>query len=278
MPPSDSTFYSYGQLAGDVFAAIRRETYGEDLGQFSWITADELRQFIRVLSLTKDGRDGHALDVACGSGGLTLFIAEMVGCQMTGIDINKSGIATAREIARARGLQARAHFQQADAAKKLPFEDATFNAIISIDAMNHFANRAELLREWWRVLRPGCCFLFTDAAIITGTLSRDEMVARSNGMGQFLFTPVGVHEKLIQNAGFVDWHVEDVTDTIAAVSQRWHDAREKRRTQLLQIEKSSEFETLQGMLATAHTLASERRLSRFAYIARKPQQPKKAWN
>jgi SAM-dependent methyltransferase len=272
MPPSDSTFYSYGQLEGDVFAAIRRETYGEDLGQFSWITADELRRLISALSLTKDGR---VLDVACGSGGLSLFITEMVGCQMNGIDINESGIATAREIARARGLQALAHFQQADAAEKLPFEDATFNAITSIDAMNHLASRAELLREWWRVLRPGCCFLFTDAAIITGTLSRDEMFARSNAMGQFLFTPAGVHEKLIQNAGFVDLHVEDLTDTIAAVSQRWHDAREKRRTQLLQIEKSSEFETLQGMLAVAHTLASERRLSRFAYIARKPQQAEK---
>ncbi len=65
---------------------------------------------------------------------------------------------------------------------------------------------------------------------------------------------------------------EDVTDTIAAVSKRWHDAREKRRPQLLEIETSAGFESLQGMLAAAHILASERRLSRFFFLARKPRQ------
>jgi cyclopropane fatty-acyl-phospholipid synthase-like methyltransferase len=266
-PPLESTFYAYGEVSDGVLAEIRRETYGEDLGQFSWITADELRKFFNRLQLTADS---HVLDVACGSGGPALFTAQTVGCSVIGIDINQAGIVAVQRMAEARGLQDRVRFQQVDAGGVLPFEDVTFDAIISIDAMNHFANRNELLREWRRVLRPGGRFLFTDATIITGTLSRDEIFARSSSMGHFLFTPRGSHEELIQNAGFVELEVEDVTDTIAMVSKRWHDARERRSSQLLEIETSSEFENLQRMLSAAHSLASEHRLSRFAYLSRKP--------
>ena len=265
--PPDSIFYTYGKFDRDVLTEIRRETYGDDLNQFSWITAEELRGFLGELRLTADS---HLLDVACGSGGPALFIVKTIGCRVTGVDINEAGIATARQSAEAGQLQDRARFQQIDAGERMPYEAGTFDSIISIDAMNHFTNRAELLRDWWRVLQPGGRFLFTDATIVTGTLSRDELFARSSSMGHFLFTPAGEHERIIQQAGFIELQVRDVTDTIAEVSSRWHDARQKRQTKLLEIETSAEFESLQRMLATAHTLANERRLSRFAYLARKP--------
>src|SRR4051812_25179532 len=96
-------------------------------------------------------------------------------------------------------------------------------------------------------------------------LTRDEILARSSAMGLFIFTPKGAHEHFIAEAGFVDLQVEDVTETIAAVTKRWHDAREKRREELLKTDSASEFGDLQKMLAAAHALASQRRLSRFAF-------------
>ncbi len=95
-------------------------------------------------------------------------------------------------------------------------------------------------------------------------------MARSSSMGQFIFTPPGVHDRLIEDAGFIDLEVEDVTATIATVSKNWHDARADHRDYLLKIESQASFEDLQQMLAATHTLSSERRLSRFAYRARKP--------
>lgn len=260
-------FYVYGEFDRGALGQVRRETYGEDLGQFSWITADEFREFFRQLELTAEH---HVLDVACGSGGPALFLAHTVGCRVTGVDINESGVANARRLAEKSSLTNRARFEHIDARKLLPFADGSFDAIISIDAMNHFPNRAEVLREWHRLLRAGGCFLFTDAVIVTGTLSRDEILDRSSSMGLFLFTPEGTHEKLIQAAGFVEIVVEDVTETIAAVSRRWHDARARHREELLRSETVADFETLQTMLAAAHKLSEERRLSRFAYRARKP--------
>lgn len=268
MSKRDSIFYVYGEFDRSVLAEIRRETYSEDVGQFSWTTADELRKFFARLQLNADC---HVLDVACGSGGPALFLADTVGCRVTGVDINESGIGNARRLAEARGVGERVQFKQVDAGGALPFEDSFFDAISSIDAMNHFEKRDALMQEWKRVLRPSGRFLFTDATIVTGILSRDEIFDRSRSMGHFLFTPAGAHEKTIERAGFVDLEIEDVTESIAMVSKRWRDAREKHRAQLLEIETSSEFENLQKMLAAAHKLGHERRLSRFAYFARKPK-------
>jgi cyclopropane fatty-acyl-phospholipid synthase-like methyltransferase len=259
-----STYRDFGQ---QVRAQIREETFGEDIGQFSWITAEEFRQFFKWLGL---GAGSDVLDVACGSGGPALFMAEETGCRVTGVDINEGGISTATQAAEARGLSERAHFRHIDASQPLPFGDASFDAITCIDAINHLYNRSQVLGEWFRVLKPGGRFLFTDAVIVTGMLLREEILARSSSMGQFIFTPPGVHDRLIEAAGFLDLRVEDVTATIASVTEKWHDARESHRDALLSLEGPAEFEQMQRMLAAAHTLSSEGRLSRLAYLARKP--------
>ena len=261
-------FYSaYANFEQEVLEQVRRETYGEDIGQFSWITADEFRRFFSRLDLDASS---DVLDVACGSGGPAIFMAQTTGCQVTGIDINEGGINTGNQMAEARGMRDRVQFKHVDAGGPLPFADASFDAVVCIDAMNHLYNRLEILGEWYRVLRPGGRFLFTDAVIVTGMLLRDEIMARSSSMGQFIFTPPGVHEHVIEAAGFVDVMVEDVTATIATVTRNWHDARVEHREELVRMEGEAAFEELQRMLATAHTLSSERRLSRFAYSGRKP--------
>jgi SAM-dependent methyltransferase len=261
-------FYSaYANFEQEVLAQVRRETYGEDIGQFSWLTADEFRGFFSRLDLDANS---DVLDVACGSGGPAIFMAQTTGCHVTGIDVNEGGIHTGNQMAEARGMRDRVQFKHADAGKPLPFADASFDAIVCIDAINHLYNRLEVLGEWYRVLRPGGRFLFTDAVIVTGMLRRDEIIARSSAMGQFIFTPPGVHDHLIEAAGFVDLTVEDVTATIASVTRNWHDARVEHQQDLLKMEGEAAFDELQRMLATAHTLSSERRLSRFAYRGRKP--------
>ena len=261
-------FYSaYANFEQEVLSQVRRETYGEDIGQFSWLTADEFRRFFSRLDLDASS---DVLDVACGSGGPAIFMAQTTGCHVTGIDINEGGINTGNQMAEARGVSDRVQFKHVDGSKPLPFADASFDAVVCIDAINHLYNRLEVLGEWYRVLRPGGRFLFTDAVIVTGMLLRDEILARSSSMGHFIFTPPGVHEHVIEAAGFVDLMLEDVTATIAMVTKNWHDSRVEHQEELLRIEGEAAFEDLQRMLATAHTLSSERRLSRFVYSGQKP--------
>ena len=84
----------------------------------------------------------------------------------------------------------RTHFQQADASQPLPFEDASFDAILCIDAINHLPDRLAVLREWRRLLKPGGRMLFTDPLVVTGILSSEEVAIRSS-MGLAFFAPAG---------------------------------------------------------------------------------------
>lgn len=255
----------YGQLATDPQTEVRRETYGEDLGQASWLTADEARRWFELLGL----RAGQsALEVACGSGGVTCAMAEHTGAMCVGIDINPRGIDAAKERAARSGVGSRVTFQAIDAGRPLPFQAASFDAVFCNDALNHLPDRLAVFHDWYRVLRSGGRVLFTDPIIVTGQLSNDEIRTRSS-IGFFLFTPLAHNERLLEEAGFTVEHVEDVTEAVASVSSKWREARARRRDRLVPLEGIDGFEGLQRFLEAVHVLASERRLSRYAYLARK---------
>src|ERR1051326_5223938 len=94
---------SYDNFSARVQAQVRAETYGNDLGQSSWMTADELRRFIRRLKLKPAS---HVLEVGGGSAGPALFVARSVGCRITGLDINEHGIKNANALACRQKLDA----------------------------------------------------------------------------------------------------------------------------------------------------------------------------
>ncbi|MBA3947930.1 MAG: methyltransferase domain-containing protein [Herpetosiphonaceae bacterium] len=264
--PVDLYNTSYNTFSVDVQQAVRSKTYGEDIGQSGWMTADELRSFIALLHLTPSS---NVLEIGSGSGGPALFLAEVVGCHVTGLDINQFGINNANTLARTRELDGRARFQIADASQPLAFEQDTFDAIISNDSMCHIPERLKVLKDWYRVLKPGGQMLFSDAMVITGLVSHVEIALRSS-IGYYFYLPVGINEQLIEAAGFELLRADDLTASAAAVSRRWHDARAEHHEELKRIEGASNFEGLQAFLWCVHTLTSERRLSRYMYLARKP--------
>ena len=255
---------TYGNFQEQVLAAVRRETFGDDIGQNSWITTDEYDTFYNWLDLSP--RD-HVLEIASGSGGPALYLAGKFRCRITGIDINEEGIKTANQ----QALHAKitdANFQVADVNQRLPFDDSTFDAVLCMDSMNHFRDRLGYLKEWHRLLKPGRRALFTDPVVITGPVSNEELAARSN-IGFFLFVPLEVTKQFVQEAGFRLLHCEDVTGNIELVSGRWHASRQRHREDLIKIEGEERFAGLQTFFSTVHTLTNERRLSRFVFLAEK---------
>jgi SAM-dependent methyltransferase len=258
----DST---YGHFTEDVLAAIRRETFGEDIGQNSWLTADEYDRFISWLRLRPEQ---HVLEVASGSGGPALYLADRSSCHVTGIDNNESGIAEATRAAFQSHQSHRVSFRVGDANSSLPFANDTFDGLMCIDSMNHFPDRLRVFQEWQRVLHPGRRAVFTDPVVITRPVTNDDLALRSS-IGLFVFTPPGVNEHFIETAGFNLLRREDVTSNAALVAGRWQRARHRHRDELLEIEGEERFEGLQKFFGAVHRLTFERRLSRIAYLVEK---------
>ncbi len=119
-----------------------------DYDRFSRYMEGSAREFYERLDIAPGSQ---VLDVACGSGQLALMAAKD-GMEVTGVDIAGNLVERARARAKAEGLKAR--FEEADA-EALPFEDASFDVVVSlIGAM--FAPRPELVaKEMLRVCVPG---------------------------------------------------------------------------------------------------------------------------
>ena len=262
-----SSFYSrtYGGFQLEARERVRRETYGEDLGQNSWLTADEWREIAAWLGVVEGS---EVLDVGCGSGGPLLYLARTFGARVTGTDRNAEAIATAAQLADQQGLGAQTRFVAADAGQPLPLDAAQFDAVVCIDAINHLPGRLAVLRDWHRLLKPGGRVLFTDPVVVTGLISNEEVAGRSS-IGYFLFAPPGEDERLLLEAGFELLRREDTTQCVADVAQRWLDARVRYRDELVEDEGPDTYEGTQRFLTVVHTLASEGRLSRHTYLARK---------
>lgn len=255
---------SYGKYELDVYRKVRVETYGEDFGQTSWVTTEESHEIPELLEMSADSR---VLEIGCGSGRYALHLAEHTGCEITGLDINAHGIDNAQRLAQEAGLKS-ATFQRCDVSQRLPFLDNTFDAVFANDVLCHIRGRSAIFAEVHRVLKPGARFLFSDALVIGGIVSDQEIAARSS-IGYYEFSPPGENERLLRAAGFETLRVTESSVAAAEIAMGRHDSREKYKADLVAAEGESNFQGQQRFLTCVHQLSSEKRLLRFVYLSRK---------
>jgi tocopherol O-methyltransferase len=104
-------------------------------------------------------RPQDILDVGCGIGGSSLYLAEKFGARVTGITLSPVQANRAQARARAVGLQAKTDFQVANALN-LPFADNSFDLVWSLESGEHMPDKVKFLQECYRVLKPGGKLIF----------------------------------------------------------------------------------------------------------------------
>lgn len=107
----------------------------------------------KVIGLTGAQAGQRALDVCCGTGDLTLALAER-RCETIGIDFSQPMLDVARRRGDAIPIEHRPQFLHGDALH-LPFPDAEFDVITVAYGLRNLADVDRGLRELLRVLRPG---------------------------------------------------------------------------------------------------------------------------
>lgn len=98
------------------------------------------------------------LDVGCGIGGSSLYLAQKYNATATGITLSPVQAARAKERAAIAQMSEKTEFLVADALQ-MPFADNSFDLVWSMESGEHMADKEQFLRECYRVLKPGGTFL-----------------------------------------------------------------------------------------------------------------------
>jgi SAM-dependent methyltransferase len=79
----------YQRFDSEIMRQVRREAYGEDIGQHSWVLAEDLEHDLAHLRLT-----GSAclLDLGCGPCGPLEFVVRRVRCRCVGVDVSQPAL------------------------------------------------------------------------------------------------------------------------------------------------------------------------------------------
>lgn len=118
-------------------------------------TAQPMRRLARTLQpFLPFHRGARVLEIGCGMGELLSALAD-IGYDCTGLDVSRTRIESLRSLGTPR-----LRFQRAEGSR-LPFEDNSFDAVISIQLFEHLhpEDAAMHLRETHRVLKPGGRYL-----------------------------------------------------------------------------------------------------------------------
>jgi cyclopropane fatty-acyl-phospholipid synthase-like methyltransferase len=256
----------YRLFDSPLMRQIRREAYGEDVGQHSWVSAAELREDVLRLELTPASR---LLDLGCGPCGPLTFILAMVGCAGTGVDLSGSALRVGQTRAATLGVGALLSVQVADLNEPLPFSSGSFDAAMSLDAVLHLRDRPAFFKEVARVLTPSGKLLLTDAGVVTGAISSEEVRSRS-AHGYTQLVPPSWNERQLAAAGYRVLETEDRTASLIRNASGRLAALRLHRAELEEATGAAEVEKEVAYLDTVVRVSRRSALSRMMYLAEVP--------
>lgn len=163
-----------------------------DHGPFSTWLRSMQEAAIGPLDIPKGSR---ILDISCGTGyGLSLLTGK--GHELIGIDLSEKMIALAQENL-TDSIDVTLMLAEVDA---IPFKDASFDYVISMEAFHHYPDQKNALQEMYRVLKPGGMLILSDMEIGSKSLhwmfsKMEPGCNRVNSKGDML--------EMMENQGFL---------------------------------------------------------------------------
>lgn len=147
-------FTSPGGIEG--YFAVKYAQWAEN----SEMMRDEYKRIARQAAY--EAQAGQALEIGPGPGFISLELARLLPeMDVVGLDLSETMIEMAEKNAQAYGLADRVRFEQGDAAA-MPFQDDSFDLIVSSGSLHHWDKPARIFNEIHRVLKPGGSALVFD--------------------------------------------------------------------------------------------------------------------
>jgi len=180
-------FYEFHPISAEqVLAAVEaRGLLGDRIDEAALSAHDQdhyggLDAVERLMAHARLQPEDHVLDVCCGIGGPARYIAWKTGCRVTGLDLTTSRVEGARRLTALAGLTRQVTFRQGNALQ-MPFEPASFTALISQEAFAHVPDKPRLIQQCVQALQPGGRMVFSDITH-RGLLGAGDAVHLFDGM------------------------------------------------------------------------------------------------
>jgi len=192
--------------------------WGEHIHHGFWRNGEsphqaQVRLIEELAERTQIRRGAKVLDVGCGLGGSSFWLARELGCSVLGITISPVQKRLAERRARSFGLRDRIRFAVSDA-NKLAFGTESFDAVWSIECSEHLFEKSGFIRNCARALRPGgtlglCTWL---AAEPSSAAANPALMAKiCSGMLCASLGTLNDHICWMNDSGFAEIRVDDVT-------------------------------------------------------------------
>ena len=167
------------------------------------------------------------LDAGCGEGEVALYLADKYGYQIKGVDLLDVSIEKARKKQSVRRLEDKVEFQVMDYTDS-DFSDGTFDGIYTMETLVHVPDYKKALQEFYRVLEPkGKLVLFEYSIcplehIPLETRKILQIIIEESGMHSLPYFLHGKFPEILQETGFTNVSVENITQQVTPMLKRFH--------------------------------------------------------
>ena len=213
--------YTRGNLAKKILSALAED--GKDLDK---LTVNDLAPYdefhirgreatvelARWSNLTDRAR---VLDIGCGLGGPSRYLAATGGCEIIGLDLTPEYVEAATMFAERLGLTRQVSYRQGDALA-LPFDAGSFDVAWSQHAAMNIGDKVALYAEMFRILRPGGKVVLYDVCHGPGEDLLFPVPWASAPAISFLIPPIDLRD-VLEATGFRISYFHDATrEAVAA--------------------------------------------------------------
>lgn len=201
----------------DLGSPYYYEIYGEHIHDGYYATGRESREkaqenLIRLLvEKARIKRGARILDVGCGMGGSSIWLAENLGAVTVGITISPVQVEMARKLAQDRGVKS--SFLLMDAEKMLLTD--SYDVIWAVAVLSHFRNQENFLKSATKLLNQRGKFVIFDWMVdedIVDWPNDRHIKLVSEGMLLSSLYPISTYLKWFIKYGYRITYSEDITD------------------------------------------------------------------